>query len=170
MAVYVVLLRAINVGGTGILSMKDLSELCTAAGLRKVRTYIQSGNVIATSNLTEEKLRRTLEDALMKKMGKRVDVIVRSASELNSVLKANPFPEADSAKVSVFFLTEAPASGLLENIVAPGGERLHQGEREIYVHYPDGMGKSKLKLPRFEGPSTARNMNTVKRLVEMTID
>lgn len=170
MAIYVILLRAINVGGTGILSMKDLSTLCTTAGFQNVRTYIQSGNVIVTSKLSEEKLRRKLEDALMKKMGKSVDVIVRSAAELKSILEANPFPEADPAKVAVFFLSGSLASGLLDSVVLPGGERLYQGEREIYVHYPEGMGKSKLKLPRLEGPFTARNMNTVRRLVEMTID
>jgi uncharacterized protein (DUF1697 family) len=165
MTVFVALLRAINVGGTGTLPMKELSALCADLGLKKVRTYIQSGNVIFESLLSEAALRDKLEQALTERMGKRVDVVVRTASDLRSVFEANPFPEAAPAKVAVFFRSDPVPKGLLDKFVIPGGEEVRRGKREIYIHYPNGMGRSKLKLPPSAGVGTVRNMNTVAKLV-----
>jgi uncharacterized protein (DUF1697 family) len=167
MTVFVALLRAINVGGTGTLSMKELSALCTDRGLDKVRTYIQSGNVVFESRLSEEAVRAGLEQSLTERIGKRVDVVVRTASELLSVLEANPFPDAPPAKVAVVFRSDSVHKGLLDNLVIPGGEEVRPGKREIYFHYPNGMGRSKLKLPASMGVVTARNINTVTKLVAM---
>ncbi len=100
---FVALLRAINVGGTGKLPMKELSAMCWDLGFQDVRTYIQSGNVVFESALPERTVRTELERVLSKRMGKKIDVFVRTASELSSILKANPFPEAEPAKVAVFF-------------------------------------------------------------------
>lgn len=165
MTVFVALLRAINVGGTGTLSMKELSALCADLGLERVRTYIQSGNVIFESLLSEAALRERLEQALTERIGRRVDVAVRTASELRSVLEANPFPDAPPAKVAVFFWSAPVPKGLLDNLVIPGGEEVRPGKKEIYVHYPNGMGRSKLNLSRLAGVGTVRNMNTVAKLV-----
>lgn len=169
MAVFIALLRAINVGGTGMLPMKELSALCTELGLEKVRTYIQSGNVVFESRLSEEKVRTALEEVLVERMRKRIDVIVRTASELRSVLEANPFPGAQPAKVAVVFRSGPAPKGLLDNLVIPGGEEVRLGKREIYIHYPDGMGRSKLKLSSAVGVVTVRNINTVAKLVAMTL-
>jgi uncharacterized protein (DUF1697 family) len=169
MAIFVGLLRAINVGGTGMLSMKELSALCEGLGFKKVRTYIQSGNVVLESSLSEENVKAKLEHALAKKMGRKIDVLVRSAPELGSVLEANPFPDAPPAKVAVIFLPGPAPKALLENLAAPGGEEVRRGNREIYIFYPDGMGRSKLKLPAIARAGTARNINTVAKLVAMTI-
>jgi uncharacterized protein (DUF1697 family) len=103
MTVFVALLRAINVGGTGTLSMKELSAWCTNLGLDKVRTYIQSGNIVFESKLSEDAVRNKLEQTLAKNIGKRVDVVVRTASDLRSVLEANPFPDAQPEKIAVVF-------------------------------------------------------------------
>jgi uncharacterized protein (DUF1697 family) len=165
---FIALLRAINVGGTGMLPMMELSALCTDLGFENVRTYIQSGNVVFESALPEKSVQAELEQVLARRMGQKVDVIVRTASELRSILEANPFPDAQPAKVAVVFLSKPTPRGLLDNVVAPGGEEVRLGNREIYIHYPDGMGRSKLKLPSTEGASTARNINTVARLVAMT--
>lgn len=147
MTVFIALLRAINVGGTGILPMKELSGLCTDLGFESVRTYIQSGNVIFQSRRSEERIRTELEQALAGKMGKRIDVMVRTAPELRSVLEANPFPDADPGQVDVAFLAGPVPVGLLEKFRIAGREEIRLGTREIYIHYPDGMGRSKLKLP-----------------------
>jgi uncharacterized protein (DUF1697 family) len=168
MTMFIALLRAVNVGGTGKLPMKDLALLCVKLGFENVRTYIQSGNVVVQSVLSEENVRVRLEEALARKMGKRVDVLVRSASEFRSVLKANPFPNAPPAKVAVVFLSGPVTKTLLENLVAPGREQVRLGNREIYIYYPDGMGRSKLKFPSLWGPATIRNINTVAKLVTMT--
>lgn len=148
--------------------MKDLSAICVDLGFEKVRTYIQSGNVVFESALSENAVRAELEQALTTRMGKKAGVIVRTASELRSILEANPFPEAPPAKVSVVFLSETVPKEFVDRVVAPGGEEVRLGDREIYIRYPEGMGRSKLKLPSTNGPATARNINTVTKLVAMT--
>jgi uncharacterized protein (DUF1697 family) len=101
----------------------------------------------------------------MEKLGKRVDVVVRNSFELAAVLRTNPFPHADPAKVGVFFRSDPLDKSLLANLAAPGGEEVQQGKREIYIHFPHGMGRSKLKLPA--GVGTVRNVNTIARLVDL---
>jgi uncharacterized protein (DUF1697 family) len=168
MTTFVALLRAVNVGGTGKLPMKELADLCTGLGLKRVRTYIQSGNVVFESKLSEKTIRERLERALTEKLGKRSDVFVRTAAELKSVLRNNPFPHAEPSKVSVYFQSERVNKSLLDEVHAPGGEDVRLGKREIYIHFPNGMGRSKLKLPA--GVGTLRNINTVTRLVEIALE
>lgn len=168
MPTFIALLRAINVSGTGVLPMQQLKEMCIELGLENPRTYIQSGNVVFTSKLTENAVQGKLERTLFTRMGKKVDVFMRTAAELRGVLDANPFREQPRAKVGVLFLSAPVAENWLRDVIAPGGEQVRIGRREIYVYYPDGMGRSKLKLPPLPGPMTARNINTVSKLVAMT--
>jgi uncharacterized protein (DUF1697 family) len=165
MTTHIALMRAVNVGGTGKLPMKDLAKLCEDLGYRNVRTYIQSGNVVFSSDKSEKAIRSQLEAALTKLMGNPADVVVRTASELAAVLKGNPFPKAEPAKVGVYFQSEPVQKSLLKSVVAPGGEEVRLGKREIYIHYPNGMGRSKLKFTA--GIGTMRNMNTVAKLVAL---
>jgi uncharacterized protein (DUF1697 family) len=168
MTVFVALLRAVNVGGTGMLPMKELQSLFLERGLKNVRTYIQSGNVVFESVHDEARLKADLELALTRKMGKGVAVLIRTSGELQAVLDANPFPSAAPARVGVVFLSEPAPSNLLEGLKISGREELHLAGREIFIHYPDGMGRSKLKLPPLASNGTSRNINTVARLVAMT--
>ena len=164
---YIALLRGINVGGSGLLPMKDLASLCEALGFESVRTYIQCGNVVSDSKHPEPKVKALLEHALEKRMGKKVPVIVRTHAELRRVLSGNPFADKEPAKVGIAFLDAAPPANLLDKVVAPGGEQVHPGEREIYIYFPIGQGRSKLKMP-LDPPTTVRNANTVARLAAMS--
>jgi len=168
LAIFIALLRGINVGGSGLLPMKDLAALCSSLSFEAVRTYIQSGNVIFESALSEEAVRSRLERALAAKMGKRIHVMVRTPAEMRSILKKNPFPDRDPARVAVAFLCAPPPKDLMKNVVAPGGEQIKPGKHEVYVYYPDGMGRSKLKLPLRDAAATVRNINTVAKLVALT--
>ena len=94
--------------------------------------------------------------------------MVRTAEEMRLVLSHNPFPDQEPAKVAVAFLGEPPPQDLMQNVIAPGDERVQRGRREVYVYYPNGMGRSKLKLPLNGAPATVRNINTVAKLVAMT--
>ena len=167
MTVFVALLRAVNVGGTGMLPMKDLAGLCTKLRLENVRTYIQSGNVVFTSRLSRNRVRESLEAALAAHMGKKIDVVLRDAAELRQVLIANPFPDAHPSRVAVAFCSAPVQKKLFDAVVIPGNEQIVVGDQEFYVHYPDGMGRSKLKFPKIEGVATVRNINTVAKLVAM---
>ena len=167
MTVYVALLRAINVGGTGKLPMTKLKTLCEDLGFDDVLSYIQSGNVVFASRKGEVAVRKTLTTALTKALGKPADVAVRSAKEMAAVLKKNPFVKAPPAKVGVAFLGKRVTKTMLKAIDIPGKEEVAAGRREVYIHFPDGMGRSKLKLPKAFGPATVRNVNTVGKLAAM---
>lgn len=167
MTTYAALLRAINVGGTGKLAMKDLVAVCEAAGFTEVATYIQSGNVVFKSRLSEAAVTTKLEVALAKQVGKPVGVMIRDADELASVIARNPFRTAAPNQVIVFFVPKPLARAALKDVVIPGREELKADGREVFVHYPDGQGRSKLKLP-FADVGTGRNLNTVSKLVDMT--
>ena len=166
MAVFVALLRAVNVGGTGKLPMTDLKTLCEDAGCTDVRTYIASGNVVLRSGLTESRLKSVLEKKLQAYAGKRVGVMIRTAAEMKSVVKRNPFPKGAPNRVVAIFLDKAPARDALARVSGRKDEEIALGKREIYVHYGDGMGASKLKIPAAKD-GTARNMNTVAKLAAM---
>ena len=167
MAIFIALLRAVNVGGTGTLAMTDLKSLCEGLGFTDVRTYIQSGNVVFGCVWTEAHVKAALETNLLTRMEKHIDVLVRSATEMAAVLDRNPFPSAQGNKVSVLFFDHAPKKAVFDAITIPNSEELRLAGREVYVHYPKGMGQSKLKLSSL-GISTARNINTVAKLVAMT--
>jgi uncharacterized protein (DUF1697 family) len=166
MRVFVALLRAVNVGGTGKLAMSDLTQLCVAEGFERVKTYIQSGNVVFRTSLSEAQVARRLGRALAQKMGQPVSVLVRTAAELRAILKNNPFPSAEPSRVVVMFLSDVPGRDVLKGLVIPGREQVQIRGREAYVHYPDGMGRSKLKLP-FAKTATGRNLNTVEKLARL---
>lgn len=166
MPVYVALLRAINVGGTGMLPMAELRSMCEEIGFEAVKTYIQSGNVVFRSSLKEADVQAKLEKALEKALGKTPGVILRSRAELEKVASGSPFPHAKPNFLLVTFLPEPPPKDALEALSAPGGEEVKIVGREIYIHFPDGSGKSKLKLPALK-PGTARNLNTVRKLAGM---
>ena len=163
---YVALLRAVNVGGTGKLPMSDLKSMCEELGLLNVRTYIASGNVIFKSNWPAKKVQTLLEKHLEHYAGKPVGVHIRNAAEMLAVLKANPFLEAAGNRNLVIFLDEAPAVDSALQATGMANEKIALGVREIYVHYGDNMGQSKLKIPAAKF-GTARNMNTVAKLIEM---
>jgi uncharacterized protein (DUF1697 family) len=158
----------VNVGGTGMLPMKILASLCSDIGFASVRTYIQSGNVVFASKLPKAKAQASLERALAAHMGKNVDVILRDAIEMRQALENNPFPDEPPSKVTVAFWSAPVDKALFKKIIAPGGEQIVARDREVYVYYPEGMGRSKLKFPKTDAVATVRNINTVAKLVAMT--
>lgn len=166
MSVYVALLRAVNVGGTGKLPMADLVAMAEAAGLHRPRTYIASGNLVFESAAAEREVKAALEGALAAYAGKEVGVMVRTGAEMADVLAANPFPDRAPNRTVAIFLDEPPPADALEHVVAPDGEEVRLGVREIYVHYGEGMARSRLRIPAAKH-GTARNLNTVARLAAM---
>lgn len=169
MPVYIALLRAINVGGTGKLPMTELKAVCEGLGFTDVKTYIQSGNVLFRADANEDDVARTLDDALGERLGKKPGVMLRSRREMEAIVENAPFPDAKPNYLLVSFLPEAAPKEALDGMVAPDGEEAVVAGREIYVHYPVGSGKSKLKLPAL-ATGTSRNLNTVRKLAEMAAE
>jgi uncharacterized protein (DUF1697 family) len=167
MTKYVALLRAVNVGGTGRLPMADLRRLCSEAGYTSVQTYIASGNVIFDSNAKPATVKKLLEARLADYAGKPVGVQVRTSVEIAQVLADNPFTSTATKHTYALFLDAQPTAELIERATGRGEEEISLGKREIYIAYPNGMGDSTLKLSAADA-GTARNMNTIAKLVEMT--
>jgi uncharacterized protein (DUF1697 family) len=163
---YVALLRAVNVGGTGKLPMSDLKAMCGAAGFANVQTYIASGNVVFDYGDSAVEAKAKLEAALEAYAGKPVGVLIRTALEMQDIEANNPFPDAAPNRTVAIFLNDPPAADWQERITGYNGEEVRAGLREIYVHYANGMADSKLKIPAAKD-GTARNMNTVAKLVQM---
>lgn len=166
MTVYVALLRAVNVGGTGKLPMAALRAICEALSFARVRTYVASGNVVFESAKSAAAVKVALEKQLHAYAGKPVGVLVRTATEMAAVLKANPFPRAAPNRTVAIFLDETPPKDALKQARGVANEEMRLGVREIYVHYGDGMASSKLKIPAAV-TGTMRNMNTVAKLAQM---
>jgi len=169
MASLVALLRAINVGGTGKLPMSDLKRMCEALGFGGVRTYIASGNVVFSSRKSEAAVKAALEERLADYAGKQVGVLVRTAAEMALIAAENPFPDAPLNRTMALLLDRAPPIDTLATIRGRKDERIELGRREIYIHYGEGMAKSKLVVPAAK-TGTARNMNTVAALARLAAE
>lgn len=171
------LFRGINVGGNRIVPMKELKSLHEALGFRDVVTYIQSGNVVFTSDETNPaQLASQIEESFAQKFGFRSQVIVRTSTELEETIANNPFqtsPEKEPNRILVLFLATRAESSTLEDLKKSynGPEEMYLIGQELFIYYPDGMGRSKLTLPLIEkklkAAGTGRNWNTVLKLKEM---
>ena len=165
---YVALLRAVNVAGTGKLPMADVRAICHDAGFTRVETYVASGNVIFESKSAASKVKTELEARLQAYATKPIGVVLRTAAEMAAVLKANPFPKTEPKFTYAIYLDQRPPRDALDHAAGQDDEEMRLGDREIFVHYPSGMGRSKLRIPAAK-TGTARNMNTVAKLAEMAL-
>lgn len=174
---YIFMIRGINVGGHKIVKMDALRKSFEKLGFKDVQTYVQSGNVVAKAPkqvtvALEEKVRKQI----LKDFGHEVTVMVRSAEEMEAVIRANPFAKDasnDVTRLHVTFLSEIPESGgvkLLAKISA-GADKYHCCGREVYLYCPGGYGESKLSNNALEKAlsrnGTTRNWNTVNKLRDM---
>lgn len=177
MPIYVALLRGINVGGHNKIAMTDLRELLANLGFTRVRSLLQSGNVVFDGpRKSPASLEKALESETASRLNTVVDFVVRTADELARAMAANPFPDQatnDPSRFAVFFLKSAPTNSAVEKLQASikGPEIVGVDGRHLYAIYPEGMGKSKLTntvIERALGTrGTARNWNTVRRIAEL---
>lgn len=178
MARYVALLRGINIGSRNRIAMPALREALEEAGFEDVGTYVQSGNVVLTSDAKADAVRRKVEGVVTESFGLEIPVVVRTKAELAAVVRRNPLGEVanEPKRYQVSFLeSKLPAKTLqeLEAVAAPG-ERVVAHGREIYAWHPAGVARSKL-WAKLAGKglgvtATARNWTTVEALLELTDD
>lgn len=170
MTTYVAFLRGVNLGPHRSVSMPRLAELGRELGYDDVWTYVNSGNLALTTDRTADVVAREVSDALHREYGTSVDVAVRSAEQLRTVLDADPFPDGSPSRVTVAFLTGPAPDGVEERIakVATAAEPFRVVGREVWVHYGDGQARSKLGagFSRIVGVSaTTRTVGTVSKIV-----
>ncbi len=172
---HIALLRGINLGPNRRVAMTDLRDLLTAAGYGDVQTYLQSGNVLLSSDSAAKHLGAELAQRLRAGLGFDVAVVVRSREELADVVARDPFAgiAGDPRRYQVTFLSAVldPARAAELAAVALAPERVIVSGREIYAWHPSGVGPSALaKLlsdRRLGVTATARNWNTVTKLLEL---
>lgn len=178
MTVYVSMLRAVNVGGTSSIKMEALRAVYESLGLSDVRTLLQSGNVLFRSNLgNRQALVRRIAQEIERQLHLKVEVILRTLAEVATIVERGPIlsPRADSRKLLVMFLSGVPDAAAQAALTKwhkskELKEMMELRGPEIYLYYPDGVGRSKLTSAVIEGkldtPGTARNWNTLVKLVE----
>jgi uncharacterized protein (DUF1697 family) len=172
---HIALLRGINLGPRNRVSMPDLRSLLVDAGMGDVRTYVQSGNVVMSSDLSPEPLARRCENLINTHFGLEIAVVVRTRDELAGVVTLNPLRDVaeNPKRYQVSFLSEPLAPATVEKLesLATPSERLVANGRELYAWHPDGVARSKL-WGRLAGAglgvtATARNWTTVTTLLSM---
>lgn len=176
MATHVALLRGVNVGGRK-LAMADLRDIIAALGHGDVSTYIQSGNALfSTSRTDTQELAAQIEKAIADRLGMTVGVIVLSRGDLAAVIGANPYPdETDPKRLHAVVLDKSPSHELIARIAAlpaSNHDSVHNVGQTLYLHTPDGYGRSDLaqrllrllSSPRSDIVATARNWSTINTL------
>ncbi len=176
MTTWIVLLRGVNVGGANRVAMADLRQLVATLGHTGVSTYIQSGNIVLTSSRSD---RVVIADEICAgieaSFGPKVSAVLRTHDELRAALATNPFTKAeDGTRVLITFLSDTPSPddvALLErDRFLP--DRFEVVGSELFGYYPNGAGRSKMTLDYFEKRlrvrGTARNLNTVAKLIELS--
>ncbi|MFC6653545.1 DUF1697 domain-containing protein [Paenibacillus rhizoplanae] len=177
MNTYIALLRGINVGGNKIIKMQALTAMFEALKYGKVRTYIQSGNVVFESEETSASLLAgTISQRIQETFGFEVPVMIRSLEELEAVIAGNPFPQSEQEaykRLYVSFLAAEPAAEALEKLrpYEDGADKVRVIGRELYAFYEVSVSKSPLfKVPfdKLLGTAlTARNWNTLNKVAAL---
>ncbi len=171
---YVALLRGINVGGRCLLPMKELAAIFAASGASRVRTYIQSGNVVFEASDAEQVVGRVTPEIKVR-YGYPGHMVLRSRDELTSAFASNPFVQAGAAidTLHVYFLNARPDAAAVSSLDperSPGDSYVVMGQ-EVYLQLLNGMARTKLTNLYFDHQlktvSTARNWKTVTKLVGM---
>jgi uncharacterized protein (DUF1697 family) len=177
MGVYISLLKGINVGGNKIIKMEALRVLYESLGFGGVTTLLQSGNVVfATEQGDAAALAAQIEAGIAATFGFESKIILRTAQQWRGIIDTHPFtaPQlAEPSKLLVSFLSEAPQPSVVAALLANygGAESVYERGTELYIYYPDGMGRSKLDQVlsdrKLGVTQTGRNWNTVGKLMAM---
>jgi uncharacterized protein (DUF1697 family) len=174
-AVYIALIRGINVGGHNKVPMAELRDACEKIELRQVKTYIQSGNVVFESEQPEAQLRPLLEKAISDRFGISASVAIRSAAQWENVIASCPYDARtlqEKQTIQIAFLTEPLSEKAANTLEASKDERDEYAvaESEIYFLFRQSMLDSKLAngMQKVGRSMTVRNWNTVVKLAELS--
>ena len=177
MAYSIALLRGINVSGKNKIRMADLKALFEGLGCESVTTYLQSGNVVYHAPKTVSA--KSIEQAIQNQLGLDVPVLTLTADTLTHISQNNPFlnsDEAEPAQCYVTFLWDSPSQTSLAELTLPQNEtgRCSISDNCIYVHCPNGYGRTKIHNVFFEKKlrllATTRNWKTVNALLEISAE
>jgi uncharacterized protein (DUF1697 family) len=176
MTTAVSMLRGINVGGARKVPMEELRRCYESLGYTKVRTYIQSGNVVFDYRGTDsEPAARNLETELERRFGFKVAVIIRTSQEMHRIIENFPFTRAEEEYAHVTFMSTKPSGVPSEEIAKACGraEKFMISGREVYLFCPNGYGRTKLSNAFLEKKlnllATTRNWRTVNAIYQLSL-
>ena len=174
MARQIALLRGINLASRNRVPMPALRDALGAAGHEDVATLVQSGNIVLTSTKQPKTLEREITALVKAEFGVDAATVVRTRDELAGVIERNPIPDGPSLPklFQVTFFSDEPDAAAVAKLAAQdfGTERVEVIGREAYAWHPEGIQKSKLAralASGLRGDGTARNWNTVTKLLEL---
>jgi uncharacterized protein (DUF1697 family) len=176
MPVYISILRGINVGGARKIPMNDLKIIYENLGFEKVKTYIQSGNLVFTikNQVSIKILSSEIEKAILNKWNYHVPVILRTLDEMEEIIRGNPFigeKEIDQEKLHVTLLSDFPEKSIEGDYVP---DRFSIVGKNIYLYCPNGYGRTKLSNTFFEKKlklnATTRNWKSITKLLDIGLD
>ena len=167
---YIILLRGVNVGGNNILPMKELKSLLEDNGFKNVTTYIQSGNLVLQGDKCPEK---RIADLIESQFGFRPAVLSLTESEFKLAMTNCPYQGFEGKFVHFYFCKEAPKIDKTKLLALTTETECYELiDNVFYLHAPDGIGRSKL-VANIESclgvPATGRNLNTIKKLISISI-
>lgn len=171
MKTFVILLRGVTPTGKNKVPMASLRTALTKVGLKDVRTYIQSGNVIASSELTQAALERLVHEVIHRNFGGDIAVVARTARQFEDILKRNPFADADGARLYFTLFVSLPDKKLLKAFLSTdfSPDQVRSVNNSIYTLYATQHRNSKFNNNFFERKlkvkATTRNYNTMLKLV-----
>lgn len=174
METFVILLRGVTPTGKNKVLMAPLRAALTEAGLKDVRTYIQSGNIIATSNLSQSKLEKLVHDVIENNFGGDIPVVARTAAQFENIMMKTPFARADKSKLYFSLLASQPDASLVKEFLSAdfSPDRVRVVGDTIYSLYATKYSDSKFNNNFFERKfkiaATTRNFNTMAKLVELS--
>ena len=172
----VALLRAVNLGPHNKVSMSALRDIAGGLGLADAQTIVQSGNLVFDDprRRSTAQLETLLEAAVARHCGVTTEIFVRDANEWKAIVAANPFPSEATQDPGHLVVACGRGKIPLDRVEAlqraiVGREKVRAVGRELYVFYPDGIGRSKLTaafMARHLGANggTGRNWNTVQKI------
>ncbi len=174
METYVILLRGVMPTGKNKVLMTPLRAALGATGLEDVRTYIQSGNVVATSSLEQSQLEKLVHDVIQEQFGGNIAVLARTASGFRNILVHRPFENVDTTKLYFTLLASEPEARLVAEFLAPGysPDQVTVVDDVVYVlcatRYSDLKANNNYIERKLQVSGTTRNFNTMSRLVELS--
>ena len=171
---YIVLLRGLNVSGKNIVKMADLKTVLNDNGFKNVTTYIQSGNIVLSSDLPKEAVATKVQELIYDHFQLQIAVFCLDLQEMETALQHNPFTEnIEPNKLFFTFLNEEPSADLLADlsVIDFGKDQFKVIDKVLYFYLPEGMSNSKLNNNFFEKKlkvtATGRNLNTIHKLIDL---
>lgn len=174
METYVILLRGVIPTGKNKVLMAPLRAALEAAGLEEVRTYIQSGNVVARSNLRQSQLETLVHEVIEERFGGDIAVLARTARAFQDILKRNPFTNVDTTKLYFTLLATEPEEQWVKAFLSGGysPDQVTVMGDVVYVlcatQYRDVKVKNNFIERKLRVTATTRNYNTMSRLAELS--